>query len=209
MARLVPARLQRTRPGDGGSGAPSSRRTVLRGICGAAAIASLPVAAGAATDRPRSLLAQPGDLLVRFDNGGAGPIVNPADVGHAAPPLLAWPFDPTTKTVRDGSRLNLVLLLAFDPSSLAPAERARAADGIVAYTAICTHQACWVTDWLASKQVLQCPCHQSQYDPRRGADVVSGPAPRPLPALPLHRVEGRIEVREHFNDRVGAEAASG
>ena len=44
---------------------------------------------------------------------------------------------------------------------LAPETRARAADGVVAYTAICTHNGCDVDDWLAADQLLSCPCHYS------------------------------------------------
>jgi rieske iron-sulfur protein len=208
------ARARPKEQGDAEQGAArASRRAVLCAMCTlpAAAMAAIPRSARAqgAGNPARNMLAQPGDLLVAFENGGAGPIVNPADVRHAAPPLLAWPFDPAKKIVRDGSRLNLILLLSFDPASLSAAERARAAGGIVAYTAVCTHQGCWVTDWLTSKQVLQCPCHQSQYNPRQGAAVVGGPAPRPLPALPLRLVEGRLEVKDHFTDRVGAERVTG
>jgi Rieske Fe-S protein len=186
---------------------PTSRRAVLRGACALTALAAVPPAAAA--DPAGELRAQPGDLLVAFKNdGGAGAIVNPADVKRG-PPSLVWPFDPAKKIVRNGSRLDLVLVMGFDPATLSATERARAADGIVAYTAVCTHVACWVTDWLTSKQLLQCPCHQSQYDPRRGAAVVSGPAPRPLPALPLRLVDGRLEVKDHFTDRVGAAQPTG
>jgi rieske iron-sulfur protein len=36
---------------------------------------------------------------------------------------------------------------------------------------------------------LACPCHGSVFDPARGAEVVAGPAPRPLPEIPV-KVEG-------------------
>jgi len=62
-----------------------------------------------------------------------------------------------------------------------------------------------VTDWLKSAQVLQCPCHQSRYDLRQGAKVVGGPAPRPLPALPLTLSDGALKVAGPFTDRVGGE----
>ena len=115
--------------------------------------------------------------------GDAGKIpLKPADIG-SQDLVLAWAFDPQKKLLRDGSRLNMVLLMRFDPATLADAARQSAPDGVVAYSAICTHQQCWVTDWLKSAQVLQCPCHQSRYDLRHAAKVVGGPAPRPLPAL--------------------------
>jgi Rieske Fe-S protein len=179
----------------------------LGGICAAAAIGWTrgPVRADEAVDPAKNMLAQPGDLLAAFKNDGVGAIINPADVKRDGQPLLAWPFDPAKKLARDGSRLNLIVLMNFDPSSLSAEERARAADGIVAFAAVCTHMACWVTDWLNSKQVLHCQCHQSEYDPRQGGKVVSGPAPRPLPALPLRVADGRLEVRELFTSRVGGE----
>jgi nitrite reductase/ring-hydroxylating ferredoxin subunit len=83
--------------------------------------------------------------------------------------------------VRSGSRLNLVLLLRFDPGELSPETRLRAADGVVGYTAICTHTGCEVEEWLAEKQLLYCGCHASMFDPKDGARVVDGPAPRVLP----------------------------
>jgi rieske iron-sulfur protein len=220
LASSAPPRAMLDQPSKAEETAPRApRRAVLCAIGAATAMAAMPASVQAeepapglsrtAADAARNMLAQPGDLLVAFANGGSGAIVNPGDVKRDTGPLLAWPFDPAAKIVRSGSRLDLALLMRFDPASLSPAERARAADGIVAYTAVCPHQGCWVTDWLTSKQVLQCPCHQSQYDPRRGAAVVSGPAPRPLPALPLRLVDGRLEVKDRFTDRVGAERVSG
>jgi nitrite reductase/ring-hydroxylating ferredoxin subunit len=61
----------------------------------------------------------------------------------------------------------------------------------VAYSAICTHQGCTVA-YKAGK--LACPCHGSVYDPANGAEVVAGPAPRPLPEIPV-KVEGGEVVR--------------
>lgn len=191
--------------------APPSRRALVCGLCAAAAAAAAgaPAQAGDRNDPARNMLARPGDLLASFENGHAGAILAPADVKRDAPPLLAWPFDPAKKIARDGSRLNIVLVMRFDPAALSPAEQPRAAEGILAYTGVCTHQGCWVTDWLAKKRLLHCPCHGSEYDPRRGAAVVRGPAPRALPALPLRLAGGRLEVAGPFTDRVGGESPAG
>ena len=51
----------------------------------------------------------------------------------------------------------------------------------VAYSAICTHQGCTVA-YKGGK--LACPCHGSVFDPAKGAEVVAGPAPSPLPRSP-------------------------
>ena len=70
---------------------------------------------------------------------------------------MAWPLDPTDNTVRDGSRLNKVLLLRLDAESLDTVTRDRAAEGVVAYSAICTHAGCDVIDWYPESQRLDCP----------------------------------------------------
>lgn len=56
-------------------------------------------------------------------------------------------------------------------------------NGYAAYSMVCTHAGCLVGSRLDEK--LLCPCHRSQYDPKRGATVVGGPAPRSLPQLPI------------------------
>ena len=48
-----------------------------------------------------------------------------------------------------------------------------------AFSAVCTHMGCIVNQ--ISNGTIDCPCHGSQYSIATG-DVVTGPAPRPLPA---------------------------
>jgi Rieske Fe-S protein len=61
----------------------------------------------------------------------------------------------------------------------------------VAYSAVCTHQGCTVA---YQDSNLACPCHGSIFDPADGAAVVSGPAQRPLPGIPV-KVQGDEVVR--------------
>ena len=110
-----------------------------------------------------------------------------------------------SRTVRSGSRLNQLLLLRVDPEKLTALTRTRAADGVIAYTAICTHTGCDVDDWLADEQLLSCPCHFSMFDPKDGGRVVEGPAPRMLPALPLKVVDAKLVVAKPFTAPVGFE----
>ena len=56
----------------------------------------------------------------------------------------------------------------------------------VAYSAVCTHQGCTVA---YKNGQLACPCHGSVFDPANGAAVIAGPAPQPLPEIPV-RVQG-------------------
>jgi len=185
-----------------------SRRTVLGG-CVAASSGLRSRAAGAQEPAdPRLLLPQAGDLLVEVGHEAEARPLKPSDL-TLQDLTLVWAFDPQKKLVRDGSRLNMILLMRFDPATLGDTSRRIAPDGVVAYTAVCTHQQCWVTDWLKSAQVLQCPCHQSRYDLRHGARVVGGPAPRPLPALPLKLSNDSFDVAGPFTDRIGGEQQQG
>jgi len=113
--------------------------------------------------------------------------------------------------IRNGSRLNEVLVIRLDPAELDDETRAHAADGIVAYSAICSHAGCPVTAWVkgaeGDQDVFKCVCHNSEYDPRHSAEVVFGPAPRRLAALPLAITEGSLTVAAAFVGKVGAQQA--
>jgi rieske iron-sulfur protein len=159
----------------------------------------------AAASEPAEVNARPkaGDRFVFAEPDHEGIEIKPADLSIGGPQIQAWPMDSLSKTVRNGSRLNRVLLVRFEPSGLDEETRAHAADGIVAYSSVCTHAQCFVTGWNQEQQVLHCPCHQSDYDPRHNAKVVAGPAPRALPALPLKIVDGALTAMGPFLGRVG------
>lgn len=132
-----------------------------------------------------------------------GDIIALADLPLGGPPVMAYPMDPQTKIVRDGSRLNQVLLIRLDAEALAEETRVRSAAGVVAYSAICTHAGCDVADWQAETKMLLCFCHYSYFDPKDGARVLEGPAPRRLAALPLKIADGVLMAAGGFVGRVG------
>ena len=152
-------------------------------------------AAQPASERPKE-----GDLLVSVENGN---VLAPSDIPPGGPPVVAWPMDAADKTVRNASRLNKILLLRLDPATLVGPTKDRAAEGVVGYSAICPHTACEVDGWMPDQQILECSCHYSHYNPREGAAVIDGPTPRPLPALPLKIVDGKLAVAKPFTSRVG------
>ncbi len=63
----------------------------------------------------------------------------------------------------------------------------------VAFSRICTHEACTV-NFVQSAEQFQCPCHGSVYDAATG-QVLSGPAPLPLPSVPVVEVGGTIYLQ--------------
>jgi ubiquinol-cytochrome c reductase iron-sulfur subunit len=78
------------------------------------------------------------------------------------------------------------IILKFAPGQLRPPTNLNwTVDGIVAYSKICTHVGCPVALYEQTTHYILCPCHQSTFDAARGAEVIFGPAARPLPQLPL------------------------
>jgi rieske iron-sulfur protein len=145
---------------------------------------------------------QEGDLLVRADSTDLSPLT-PQALTPEGGQLLAVPYDPVAKIVRDGSRLNRILLLRLDPAGLNATTAERAAEGVVGYSAICPHTGCEVTAWHSDTQILECPCHNSQYDPKAGGRLIAGPSPRGLAALPLRIADGTIVVAHEFIGKLG------
>ena len=176
------------------------RRTVVKHGLGLGVTLAVCPGSSFAQDNPTSIRPKEGDLLIKADDAALKPLT-PDDVTVGAAQMMAWAMDPADKIVRSGSRLSRILLLRLDESTLKPDTKARAAAGVVAYTAICTHTGCDVTDWLP-EGLLYCPCHFTKYDPKDGAAVIDGPAPRPLPALPLKIVDGTLMVAAPFTARV-------
>jgi ubiquinol-cytochrome c reductase iron-sulfur subunit len=87
-----------------------------------------------------------------------------------------------------------LVLVRMDPAALAlpPGRGGWAPEGILAFSKICTHAGCAIALYRYPKfaptqkrPALVCPCHYSTFDPAKGAEVIFGPAGRPLPQLPL------------------------
>ena len=96
-----------------------------------------------------------------------------------------------------------VVVVRLDPRTiqLRPSRRSWAPLGFVAYSKICTHAGCAVSEFryplyqpTSKAPGLVCPCHYSTFDPASEGDVTFGPAGRPLPQLPL-AVDGARQLR--------------
>lgn len=106
-----------------------------------------------------------------------------------------------------------VVLVRLEPDQLhLPRDRSGwAADGIVAYSKICTHAGCAIGLYrtplfppVDEPPGLVCPCHYSTFDPETGGTVVYGPAGRPLPQLPLMiDRSGNLRAAGNFSGPVG------
>jgi rieske iron-sulfur protein len=179
--------------------ADAGRRRVIR-IAAAGAAAPWLLAAGAAQAGPLA-----GDLLVEEDAEGAPAPLRITDL-KPGKPMLAYPFDAKLGKPRNETRLNKLVLIKLPEADMTPDTRARSAGGVLAYSAICTHQSCDVKTWLSKENALVCFCHSSKFALLDNAAVLSGPASRPLPAVPLKLDGDRLVVAGALSARPGPSA---
>ena len=103
--------------------------------------------------------------------------------------------DPSAQAILVGTREG-----QLEPDALPGAT----VEGMVCYSKICTHAGCPVGLYRAAAGELLCPCHQSTFDVHRAAAVVSGPAGRGLPQLPIGTDdEGYLIALGDFSEPVG------
>ncbi|MEZ5931289.1 MAG: Rieske (2Fe-2S) protein [Alphaproteobacteria bacterium] len=182
----------------------SDRREVLgSALALGLTLGSMGRRAEAAEDDPAHLHPQIGDVLVHFKGEKKGEIIVPEDLPLGGPSALAWAKDDAAGVVREASNLNQLVLVRFEPEEIAEEFREHAAEGVVAYSAACTHQGCPVSFWKKKQQRLYCSCHGSQFDPKDGAKRVAGPAKRRLAMLPLKMEDGTLKVAGEFIGELG------
>ncbi len=136
-------------------------------------------------------------------------------------PLLATDFSTPGQmitVVPEGYQYNLdelakatTIIIKFAPGQLVPKRPGQAGtvmnwtvDNIVAYSKICTHVGCPAALYEETTHHILCPCHQSTFDATKGAAVLFGPAPRPLPQLPIGTdAQGYLIATSDFHVPVG------
>lgn len=85
-----------------------------------------------------------------------------------------------------------------------PGRRGWNINGLVAFSKICTHAGCPVGLYNQQTAQLVCPCHQSTFNVLDDCKPVFGPAPRPLPQLPLDvDAGGFLIARLPYQEAVG------
>ncbi|WP_088179537.1 ubiquinol-cytochrome c reductase iron-sulfur subunit [Zoogloea sp. LCSB751] len=180
-----------------------NRRETLKATSALLLCAGLGIGRNALADDDANSKPKVGDQLARTDAEGKAQPLRCNEIQADAKPVAAFPFEPASGEVRDGSRLNKVILVRVDPQELTDETRAYAAGGVLAYSAVCTHQGCEVSEWVAKDKTLMCYCHFSKFSPSQGGQVVAGPAPRTLPLLPLKEENGVLVVAGPFTSHPG------
>jgi Rieske Fe-S protein len=184
------------------------RRDVLKGTCGlvgAAAVmsvgASMPAYAEPQKDAP-----QIGDVFVFTAGPKKGSVVMVDDVVLDAAPLTVMPKDPNG-AVRDGD--NFTTLLYRISKDKTPADMLPdTIDGLAAWSAVCTHQGCLLTDIHQKSTAVNafgfiCPCHDAIFDPTQEGKNTGGATSATLAYFPIKSDGGKIVVSGLPSEHVG------
>ncbi|MCY3623964.1 MAG: ubiquinol-cytochrome c reductase iron-sulfur subunit [Gammaproteobacteria bacterium] len=157
--------------------------------------------------KPRRMKPQVGDVLAHAFGEQAGSVIAAKDV--VLQPVPAFPRDPSTGVVRDGSLHNQLAVLRVPSERLTPKAKRHAVaappHAFLVYSAACTHTGCEVSGWNNDAARLVCPCHGSEFDVADAARVVNGPATKPLAMLKVEITDGVFRVTGGFSRRVGPE----
>lgn len=169
------------------------RRRIFLQTCAAAAVAATPRLIIAADARPRYYSRA---RLV----GPEGEPLRAADLPAHTNLVFHYPFAATPCFLLNlGQRLEAVASLRTENAQTYRWQGGVGPErSIVAYSAICAHKMSYPTRQISfisyrseksaagkRSKVIRCCSEQSEYDPARGAAVVSGPARQPLAAILL------------------------
>jgi len=108
----------------------------------------------------------------------------------------------------EGSAVDQTMLIRPAPADqdivTKPGRETWGPKGYLAYSKLCTHAGCPVGLYEGTLKRLLCPCHQSLFEVLTGANPVFGPAPRPLPQLPLMiDSRGFLHAQGPYSEPVG------
>jgi ubiquinol-cytochrome c reductase iron-sulfur subunit len=169
--------------------------TLLVGAAGVLGLSQLVLLAtlGPRSRGLRSTAWKPGARLVTFDGR---PISRDALSGGGM--IVAFPEGHTDAADSQ------IALLRLPGVAARPGRESWSPEGFFAYSRVCTHAGCAVSQYEDETQALLCPCHQSTFDLRDGCRPVAGPAARPLPQLALAIDAGGFLVAQHdFTQPIG------
>jgi Rieske Fe-S protein len=175
-----------------------ARRTMLTG---ALALSALAIPGVALAQTPPVRKPEIGDKLAFMLGDRTGQEVKPDDVQVGAEPVLAYPLSPDGKVLL--AKANLLTVVRLTADQLQPASAKNAAEGIVAFSSLCTHYGCPITTLHPSKTQIVCNCHGSIFDAANRGAVSQGPATRRLAMLPLTVKDGAIVVAGKFDGPLG------
>ena len=176
------------------------RRDLLKSTCvmaGAAAVVtvtgSLPAFAADQKDVPMV-----GDVFVYVDGPKKGSVAMVADIPVDEKHVVTVQAATPDGKPREGDNCTAVLFRTT-PDKVPADIKTDSAEGIIAYSAVCTHQGCMMNEIHESSVAVAaygiiCPCHDAIFDPLKAGKNTGGATSRTLPYFPIKSDGGKIVV---------------
>ena len=158
-----------------------------------------------AAKKPEQLPPQIGDRFQITKGPLKGELLRPGLLKVGEAPAIGFPFAQQEQVLRRKNRLNRLLLVALDPADMEEETRERSAEGVLIYSAVCTHRGCTIASWKPEEQHFRCHCHLSEFAPLDNARPQTGPAKKSLAAVPATvDDEGFVVATGEFTRKPGA-----
>lgn len=175
----------------------------LMGVAGAAVAAVFIFPLRSLGPQPKKSLFstawRPGSRMV--DSGGNPVQVQDIDVGGI---ITVFPEGGESNPNIQQTSQTLLIHVAAEPIETKQGPASWSPAGYLAFSKVCTHAGCPVSLYEAETQQMLCPCHQSLFDILSGCYPIFGPAPRPLPQLPIYAdADGYLRARRDFLEPIG------
>lgn len=180
------------------------RRALVAGAAAIGAFAGLTGSEANAAKPPEKMPVQAGDRIQFIKGPNKRALLQPDMLVEGEKPIEAFPFDPAAGVLRRKYRLNRLLVLKLNPTEMNADTRARSVDGLLVFSALCTHRACTIKSWMPEERNLRCHCHLSIFAALEEGRVLDGPAKRQLPMVPLALdEEGFVIATDTFTSKPG------
>lgn len=181
------------------------RRSLVAGATALAVGASVfGTAAVSAEETPAELFVQEGDRIQLVKGSMKGEMLKPDLLEVGEKQIEAFPYDGLNEISRRENRLNRLLVIRLDPDEMDEETLERSVDGVLAFSAVCTHRGCTIKSWKPEERHLRCHCHLSEFNALSGGSAMTGPAKRALPMVPLGLDdEGYIIATNGFTSKPG------
>ena len=154
-------------------------------------------AAAAAQPKPEKMYPQKGDRILLIRGDYKNQLLRPEMLELGAKPAEGFPLDPKTEILRRKNPANRMLVMRRDEAEMDPTTRARSADGVLVYSALCPYCGCQKLAWTPTTPSLGCMCGElaaAPEDAQAEALVI-----RRLPMTPLGLDdEGFIVAADNF-----------
>jgi thiosulfate dehydrogenase [quinone] large subunit len=184
---LLARRAATAGAGAGGpAGAIGRRELISKGMLAGAGAATAVLLGGVVAAVGRALSPSSNTASGGTGTTSTTPTTSTTDVtGSTAPTTTAVGSVPKGTKIGLASTVPVGGAASFDdPASGQPAYVVQPNAGdYLGFSAICTHEGCTV-NFESATETFNCPCHGSIYNAKTGA-VLQGPAPAPLPSIPI------------------------